>query len=813
LPDIIRDLKHTFRRLARTPLFTLATIVTLALGIGANTAIFSVINSVLLKALPFPEPNRLIGVWQTAPGVNIKDLNASLADYLTYREESKTFADVALWRGRSMTVTEFADAERVDGISVTFRLLPLLGVNPVLGRGFVEKDSETKSPDVVMLGYGYWQRRYGGNPNVIGRRILADGTAREIIGVLPKDFWFMDMTHDLVVPIRFDRGSVRLAGYNFQAVARLRPGVTIQEANSDVARMIGLELGKFPPPNGMSTKMMEDARLGPNVRLLSDDLLGDIGRSLWVVMATIAIVLLIACANVANLLLVRAEGRAQELAVRAVLGAGRGRLAREMFVESLALALMGGLAGIGFAVIVVKLVLALSPSRLPRFDQIGIDGTAVLFTLVISVAAGFAFGAVPVLKHARVHLAEALRSGGRNASASRDRNIARNTLTVVQVALALVLLIGSGLMVRTFQSMRKVNPGFSQPAALQTFRISTPRNATTKDAEFLVMQQNLVERLAALPGVTDVGLIDDLPMTDSQSQDPIFASDHTYAADQIPPLRRFIRAAPGTFNTLGVPLVAGREYTWTDLHESRNFVIIAENFAREYWGSAQAAVGKQIRSNPTDPWSEVIGVVGDVRHDGADRSAPSTVYWPLRSPYSLTYMVRTARAGSDSLANEIRQAVSSVNSSIPITAMRTMKEIYEKSMSRTSFTLTLLGISGGMALILAVVGIYAVISYTVAQRTREIGIRMALGAKISDVVQLIVVAGLKMAVVGTVIGLAGSFGLGHFLVNAMPGVITSNTTAIAFATMLLLAIAFLACWLPALKSARVDPLIALRDAN
>ena len=541
MPDIIRDLKHTFRRLARTPLFTLATVVTLALGIGANTAIFSVINSVLLKALPFPEPNRLIGVWQTAPGVNIKDLNASLADYITYREESRTFADVALWNRRSMTVTEFADAERVDGIRATFRLFPLLGVNPIIGRGFVEKDNDTKSPDVIMLGYGYWQRRYGSDPTVIGRRIMVDGAAREIIGVLPKDFWFMDVAHDLVLPIQFDRSAVRLAGYNFQAVARLRPGVTIQEANSDVARMIGIELGKFPPPIGMSTKMMEDARLGPNVRMLTDDLLGDIGRSLWVVMATIGIVLLIACANVGNLLLVRAEGRAQELAVRAVLGAGRGRLAREMFVESLALALMGGLVGIGFAVIVVKLVLRLSPSRLPRFEQISIDETAVLFTLAVSVAAGFAFGAIPVLKHARIHLAQALRSGGRNSSAGRDRNIARNTLTVVQVALALVLLIGSGLMVRTFQSMRKVNPGFSQPEGLQTFRISNPRNAATKDPEVLVMQQSLVERLAALPGVTEASLIGGLPMTGASSQDPILASDHTYAADQIPPLRRFIR--------------------------------------------------------------------------------------------------------------------------------------------------------------------------------------------------------------------------------------------------------------------------------
>ncbi len=810
MPDIIRDLKHTSRRLARTPLFTLATIITLALGIGANTAIFSVVNNVLLKALPFPEPNRLIGVWQTAPGVNIKNLNACLADYITYREDSKTFEDVALWNSRSMTVTEFSDAERVEGLGATFRLLPILGINPVIGRGFAEKDSDTKNPDTVMLGYGYWQRRFSSDPNVIGRRIMADGAAREIIGVLPKDFWFMDMAHDFVVPIRFDRSAVRLAGYNFQAIARLRPGVTIQEANNDVARMIGIELGKFPPPNGMSTKMMEDARLAPNVRLLADDLLGDIGRSLWVVMATIGIVLLIACANVANLLLVRAEGRSQELAVRAVLGAGRGRLAREMFVESLTLSLLGGLAGIGFAVIVVKLVLKLSPTRLPRFEQISIDTTAVLFTLVISVAAGLVFGAIPVYKHTRVHLAEALRSGGRNASSSRNRNVARNSLTVIQVALALVLLIGSGLMIRTFQSMRKISPGFSQPEALQTFRISIPRNASLKDPEVLLMQQSLSERLAALPGVTGASMITGLPMTDFQSQDPIFASDHTYAANQIPTLRRFITAAPGTFQTLGTPLVAGREYTWADIHEKRDVVLISENFAREYWGSAQAAVGKQIRSNSTDPWSEVVGVIGDIRHDGAERNAPTSVYWPLRSSYSLTYMVRTTRAGSDSLANEIRQTVSSVNSSIPITHMQTMKEVYEKSMSRTSFTLTLLGISGVMALLLAVVGIYAVISYTVAQRTREIGIRMALGEQSGSLKLMFVRNGLTWGAIGTGLGLITAAALSQLMSTLLFGIKPIDPLTYLAVALALLAATAVASYLPARRITRVNPVDALR---
>lgn len=810
MSDLIRDLKYTLRRLARTPVFTLATLVTLALGIGANTAIFSVVNSVLLKPLPFPEPDRLIGVWQTAPGVNIPNLNASIADYVTYREDSKTFADVAIWNGRSVTVTEFADPERVDGISATFRLLPMLGANPILGRGFNEKDGENGSPEVVLISYGYWQRRFGGDPKVVGRRIVADGTAREIVGVLPQGFWFMDMGHNIVLPLRFDRASVRLAGYNFQAIARLRPGVTIEQANADVARMIGIELHKFPPPNGMSTQMMEDARLGPNVRPLMQDLLGDIGNSLWVVMATIGIVLLIACANVANLLLVRVEGRAQELAVRSALGASRGRIARELIVESLALAAMGGALGTGFAVAVVQLVLQMTPARLPRFDQIAVDGTALLFTFAVSLVAGFAFGVIPILKHGGLRVAEALRAGGRNASAGRERNIARNTLTVVQVALALVLLVGSGLMIRTFQSMRRVHPGFSEPESLQTLRVSIPRNAASTDAALLLLQQNIVNRLAGIPGASSVSMINGLPMTGFSSQDPVFASDHTYAANQIPPLRRFIRTVPGTFQTLGVPFRAGRDYTWTDIHEKRQVAVISENCAREYWSSPEAAIGKQIRSNSTDPWSEIIGVAGDIRHDGANKKAPATVYWPLRSQNSITFMIRGPRAGTESFTNEVRQSVWAVNSGMPITEMRTMKEIYDRSMSRTAFTLTLLAISGGMALLLAAVGIYAVISYAVAQRTREIGIRLALGAQQGALKMMFVRNGLLWGGIGAAAGLTAAAALSRLMSSLLFEINPVDPLTYSVVAVGLLAAAALASYLPARRVTRVDPVEALR---
>lgn len=809
--DLLRDVQYTLRRLARTPVFTTATLITLALGIGANTAIFSVINSVLLKALPFEEPDQLVGLWQTAPGVNIDDLNASIADYVTYKEESRTLADVALWTGEAVTITDVGEPERVQGIAATSRLLPLLSVRPSIGRTFEEKDDMLGSPEVVMLSHGYWQRRFGGDPHVVGRRVTADGSPREIIGVLPADFWFMDRQHDLLMPLRFDRSSVRLAGYNYQAIGRMRPGVTIDQVNADVRRMIAIEMGKFPPPPGMSAKMMEDARLGPKVRSLKDDVLGDIARSLWVVMATIGLVLLIACANVANLLLVRNEGRAQEFAVRAALGAGRARLARELMVESLTIALIGGASGIALAVGAVKLVIATSPARLPRLEQVSVDGTSLLFTILLSLAAGLAFGLIPMLKHGGGRVSTALRSGGRNSSAGRDRNLARSSLTVVQVALALVLLIGSGLMIRTFQSMRGVQPGFRSPESLATFRVTIPDAVAHNDTARIVMQHSIADRIASVAGVSGVSLIDGLPMTDFQSQDPIYVSDRTHEADKIPPLRRFLRAAPNTFAVLGTPLIAGREFDWTDIEQRRDVVIVSDNFAREGWGSAQAAIGARIRSNPTEAWSEVIGVVGDIRHDGADHDAPTTVYWPTRDRWTMTYLVRGERAGSDAYATELRQAVWSVTASVPITDMRTMREVYDTSMARTAFTLTLLGISGFMAFLLAVVGIYAVISYTVAQRTREIGIRMALGAGNDRIKMMFVRNGLLWCGIGVAAGVVVASGLSRLMSALLFEVNPLDPLTYAVVVFGLLGAAALASYLPARRVTRIAPVEALRS--
>jgi putative ABC transport system permease protein len=810
MTDLIRDVRHAARRLVCTPMFTLATLVTLALGIGANVAIFSIVNTVLLQPLPFHDADRLVGLWQTAPGVDVENLNASLADYLTYREESRTLADVALWNRNAATVTGINQPERVDTLSATHRLLPLLGVHPAIGRPFAERDDQEGSPDVVMLGYRYWQRQFGGDRNVVGRLITVDGTRREIIGVLPKGFWFMDAPHDLVLPVRFNRTNVRLAGYNYRAIGRLRPGVDLAGVNADVARMIRVAFSKFPPPQGMTLGMMEDARLGPKVRPLVDDLVGDLGKSLWVVTATIGIVLLIACANVANLLLVRTEGRAQELAVRAAIGATRGRLARDVLAESLLLGLVGGAVGLGLAALALRAAPSLAPARLPRLDLIGVDAATIVFTLVISIAAGFLFGTLPVLKWSAVRLNDALKAGGRGGSAGRDRNVARNTLMVVQVALAVVLLIGSGLMLRTYQSMRRVQPGFTDPATLQTLRLTIPRDVAADDAALRVAHQAMLERLAALPGVEATGVIDALPMGGDDSNDPIFASDRTYAPDTIPPLRRFVRVAPGAFRVMGTRVAAGREFEWPDIHGDRPVVLISENFAREYWGSAAAAIGKQIRDNPGDPWSEVIGVVADIRQDGVDRPAPSTVYWRLRDSRSVTYMLRSPRAGTGSFAAEIRSAVAAQSPATPITQLRSMQEVYEESMARTTLTLTLLGISGAMALLLAVVGIYALISYTVSQRTREIGIRMAIGAQQGSVQRMFVGYGLTWSGVGAAAGLVAAVPLSRLMSALLFEVKPLDPLTYAAVGAGLLGAAAVASYLPARRVTRIQPIEALR---
>ena len=820
MKSLLRQLKHVLRRLMRSPMFSIITLVTLAVGIGANTAIFSVLNGVLLNPLPYPEPGRLVAVWQTAPGVGIRELNASPATYFTYREEGRAFQDIGLWRYDSVSVTGIADPEQVESLFVTDGTLPILGVRPVQGRWFTRQDDLPGSPPTVMLAYGYWQRKFGGQPSAIGQRITVDGDAREVIGVLPQSFRFMNLKPALVLPFQLDRGQVFIGNFSFQAVARLKDGVSLVQANADVARMLPMLIRKFPPAPGMNPKMIEQARLGPSVRPLKSDVVGDVGDVLWVLMGTVGIVLFIACANVANLLLVRAEGRQQELAVRAALGAGWPQIARELLLESAALGAAGGALGLGLAYAALRLLVAMSPANLPRLDEIAIDGRVLLYTLATSLVAGLLFGLIPVFKYAGPQLVTALRQGGRALSEGRERHRTRSVLVVVQVSLALVLLISSGLMVRTLRALRQVQPGFTRPADVLTLRISVPGAAAPKPEDVARFDDQIVRKIAAIPGVNSAGLANSITMDGYNDNDPIFVEGRVYSEGQIPPLRRYKFISPGFLRTMGNPLLAGRDITWTDLYEARPVVLVSENMAREFWGGPAAALGKRIRENPKGKWREVIGVAGNERDDGADHPAPTVVYWPMlirdfwgspvRVERTIACAIRSGRTGSASFLEDVRQALRSVNRDLPIADVRTVKEIYNRSMARTSFALVMLTLAAAMALLLGVVGIYGVISYSVSQRTREIGIRMALGAPRESVRRMFVRHALALTGIGVAGGLGAALALTRLMSALLFGVNPLDPVTYAAVTVVLATAALLASYLPARRATAIEPVEALR---
>jgi predicted permease len=817
--SLTTQLRQVLRRLGRAPIFTAVTLLTLAVGIGANTAIFSVINGVLLNPLPYPHPEELVAVWLTAPGINIKDLNLGPAHYFIFREQSRTFQDIGLYMGYSVNVTGPGEPEHASGLLVTDGLLPILGVTPILGRSFTRADDSPGSAATVILTYGYWQRRFGGERSVIGKPMTVDGTSRKIIGVLPRDFRFGGADLALLLSVQLDRAKTFLTPFNYYGVARLRPGVTMAEANTDVARMLPIVLRSFPPPPGYSLKMFEDARMGPNLRTLKQDVVGDVGKVLWVLMGGIGLVLLIACANVANLLLVRAEGRQQEIAIRSALGASRGRIAADMLFESLILAFLGSVLGLGVAYAALRVLVVMPPTGLPRLNEIGVDGTVVLFTLAVSLVASLLFGSIPILKYAGARLGTGLREGGRSISASRERHRARSTLVVVQVALALVLLISSGLMIRTFRALTRVDPGFAAPSQIQTFRVDIP-DTDVKDPERVVrVEQEISRKIEAVPGVSSVGLSMSVPMDGNGWEDTVFARDRTYSHSDIP-IHRFRFFAPGFFKTLGTPLVAGRDLTWSDIYNRVPVAIVSEKLAREYWHDPSTALGKQIRANAKDDWRDVIGVVGDAHDDGIDKEAPSSVYWPILAAHFtgtaldvrryVTFSIRSRRAGSESLVSEVRRAVWSVDPNLPLADVHTLDYYYTKSMARTSFTLVMLAVAGGMALLLGVVGLYGVIAYSVSQRRREIGIRMALGARHQQLTGMFIGDALLLTGVGVACGLVAAPALTRLMSSLLFGVKPVDPATYAAVSFGLTATAALASYLPARRAAGVNPTESLR---
>ena len=836
LDTLSRDVRYGLRALRHNPVFTVVALVTIAIGIGANTAVFSVVNSVLLRPLRYPKSEQLVALRQLAPGAaglaSFADgLRLSPSLYYTYAEHNRSFQSLGVWVENTDNITGLAEPEQVRTALVSDGVLQALEVPPALGRWLTAQDQVPRGSATdgfsgmstsVMLGYGYWQRRFGGDRSLIGRTINVDSRPREIVGVMPQGFQIANRDYDLIVPLAFMRSKLIMAGFGFQGIARLKPDVTIQQANADLARLLPVWMDSWSNGPGTNSHFYETWKITPAIRSLKDDVVGNVGDVLWVVMATLGLVMLIACANVTNLLLVRAEARQQELAVRAALGAGWSRIVRGLLVESVMLGLAGGALGIGVAMAGLRLLVAIGPSNLPRLTEISLDTRALVFTLVLSGLSGIVFGLIPALKYSGPRIAATLGSAGRTASVSRERHHTRNVLVIAQVALALVLLVSAGLMIRTFQALRTVDPGFTHPEQLQTMRTSIPDSLIQEPERVTRIQNDIVDKISAIPGVTSAAFISAMPMEGiDPNWDDIMVEGRNYSLSEIPALRMYQYVSPAFFHAAGTRLIAGRELTWTELYGKRPVVLVSENLARELWGSPSGALGKRVREFPAMPWREVIGVVQDVFENGVHEKPPEIVYWPTMMPFlygpsslnavrTITFVIRSDRAGTESFANQVRQAVWSVNPSLPVASIRTMQEVYDRSLSRTSFTLVMLAIAGAMALMLGIIGLYGVIAYAVSQRWREIGIRLALGAEPGELQKMFVRHGLTLASIGVAIGLGVAAGLMRLMKSLLFGISPLDPLTYAAVPIVLVAAAVLASYLPARRAAAVDPVEALK---
>ena len=831
LETLLQDSRYALRMLRKSPGFTAVAVLTLALGIGSNTAIFSVVNSVLLAPLPYPHPQQLVALHQTAPGAAglasfSEGLPLSPSMYFTYAEQNRTFQSLGVWATRTASITGLGNPEQIRTVHVSDGVLQALGVPPLLGSWLSAADQIPNGAETVLLSYGYWQQHFGGDSEVIGRDIIVDSRPRQIVGVMPKDFRIVDANPDLILPFAFDRGKLILAGFGYNGIARLRPGATIAQANADIARMIPIWMRSWSNGPGTNPLAYERWRITPAIRPLKQEVVGNVANALWVVMATLGIVMLIACANVANLLLVKVEARQQELAIRSVLGAPKSRIVRGLLLESLILGLTGGALGLVLAGAGLRLLLAIGPANLPRFDEISLGARATEFTLLLSLFSALLFGSIAVLKHARPGISVGLCSGGRTSTLSRERHRASNVLVVVQVAMALVLLVSAGLMIRTFQKLRKVDPGFTDAAHLQIMRISIPAVLVPQPQGVTRIQNDIVDKLRTIPGVTSVSFASEMPMEGFESNwDQIVVEGKTYPGNAVPPLYLYEYVSPDFFHTLGTRIIAGRELTWSDVYNLRPVGLLSENLAREMWGSPSNALGKHFREFSEQPWREVIGVMQNVPEDGVNKKAPQIVYWPslgknlygpepvdapLDAVRTVTFAVRSSRAGTEAFLSEVRRAVWSVNANLPLASVRTMQNVYDKSLAQSSFALIMLGIAALMALLLGIIGIYGVVSYVVGQRRHEIGIRLALGALPQDILYMVLRQGGKLAAAGIGVGVLASFGLTRLMVTMLFGVSATDPFTLAAVVVVLLVVVLLACWIPARRAMRVDPMVALR---
>jgi len=821
--DRVRDLRMALRTLARQPLFTGVVVLVLALGIGATTSIFTLLDAIILSPLPFDDADRLVNLSHTAPGIGVQNAGQCLAWHLTYEDEAEVFTDVGMFTGGSATITGQGEPESLPSMRVTSGVFRALRMRPVLGRIFLPEEEDPESPSVVLLGYGYWQSRFGGTLDVVGQTIRANDQVFEIIGVMPAGIRTIGFDPSLIFPLQYDRSTLFVGNIGFGSVARLKDGVTIEQAHADAARILPLAVEKFP--GGPVAELNEQAQFAPIIQPLKTRLVGSVANLLWIIMAGVGVVLLIACANVANLYLVRADGKQTEMAVRSAMGASRRRIGWEYLKESLLLGVLGGAAGLALAYVGLEFLVAAGPANLPRMDEVALNRNVLFFTLAVSLGAGVFFGIIPALKHGRGGLVNALKQGGRGGTVGKERNRVRNALAVSQMALALVLLVASGLMLRSVISLRNVDPGFHNPETVVTFRLFLSGNEVAQNEDVATTYEAIAHRLEQIPGVTSVALGTSLPMAGGNNVNPLYIEGLEYTGGNPASIRRHKWVGGDFLETLEIPLLLGRTLTWQDVHERAPAVLVSERLAREYWGSPQAALDKGLAIRPDPPrWYKVVGVVADVRDDGLGANPPQMVYWPhvtlavwegnaedrVMVWRGAGFAVRSPRVGTTGFLDEIRAAVWDVNPNLPVRNIQALDELTAQSISRTSFTLVLLCIAAGVALVLGLIGVYGVISYGVSQRRSELGMRMALGARAEDVTGMVLRQGLLLSVVGLGVGMALALGLTRLMAGILFGISPRDPITFAMVPLVLLVVALVASYLPARRAAQVDPMVALR---
>ena len=817
---MLQTLRSLARGLVRSPAFTALAVLTLAVGIGATTAVFSLVNAILLRPLPFPEPERLVGVWHSAPGLDIEQFEHSLGTYVLYKRHARSLQGIGLYDAGSASLTDGASPERVTSAGATASLFSVLRATPARGRVFVEGDEHPGAEPIVILSDALWRRRFGGDPAVVGKSLRVDGVARQVVGVMPPSFRFPEPDTELWLPVTIDEANLGIGNFNWYGIARLAPGATPETAQRELAAIVRRMPEEFPSDD-ITAGMMEHARFTTLVHPQRDDVVGEIQQVLWVLLGAVGVILLIACANVANLFLVRAEARQREVAVRTALGASRGAIARTFLGETTLLALAGGLLGLLLAGAGLRALLALGPEGIPRLEEVGIDLSVLGFTLLISLLAALLCGGFAALRYGTPELVPALKEGGRGGSPGRERHRARNLLVVAQMALALVLLVCSGLMVRSFWRLRHVDPGL-EPQGVLTVRLALPETEYPDEAANARFATALLERVRALPAVVEAGTVTLLPLTGGGSNSAHTFEDFPLPPDAVPPIIAVRFATPEYFQTMGIPLLAGRTFSPVDPARPTNEIVVSAALAERFW-PGKSALGRRIvqgLKQKENEWSTIVGVVGSVRDEGLQEKPFEAIYYPLRRiipigeeaewvPRNFTLVVKVEGEPMDAAA-AVREAVWGLDRNLPLAQVRTMEEVLERSTARTSFTMLLLLVAAAMAVLLGAVGNYGVISYVVSQRTREIGVRMALGAARGDVAGLVLRQGLWMALGGVAIGLVGAFALTRLLRALLFEVSPTDPATFGAVSVVLVAVALLASYLPARRAASVDPLEAIR---